>query len=673
MKKIEIDSAKLTEGVKNMKTTGDSSILHIPKDGGGIFLPELIACEERYFVLTLCGLTDHCLTLTFWVHRKKQCRNQEPFGIRFGIMPEIPAKICFDLNWLDGHVLFPEHNPGHMKMVCLGERIEKNEIDHITLMTNPCFHDIDLQISDLFLTNERETDFPLPDIKRIDKFGQYTEKEWSTKIKNEKDLQFRLTSAAETLPDTFAISGWNKYGGCTDLKLANASGFFSKIKKDGKWWLTDPEGCAFFSVGPDCVVARSDCRIDGVENLLEWLPDPTDEIYEKMFVNQNWPEADPQKRRDCTLFSYEKANLYRVFENKWEEKWASLIVRQLKNNGLNTLGNWSDRNLFGKVNLPYVNMLSRFPTTQNMIYRDFPDVFSTEYEKDALACAQDLSLYKDDPYMIGYFLRNEPSWAFVDNLIIADEVLYNPIPTICKEKLIVFLQQKYLTCENLSKAWCKNFISFSDLEIPIRKASALSSEAEEDMRIFSQKMMSAYVSIPSEACRKTAPNHMNLGMRWAWISDPMLITGWENFDVFSINCYAVDPTSALDRVRELGVDLPVMIGEFHHGALDSGLTATGLEGVKTQKDRGLAYRYYCEKVAVHPSGVGCHYFQCYDQFALGRFDGENYNIGFFDICSQPHIEMMNEVKKCSDSIYKIASGSLTPTKIKGESIPMIAY
>ncbi len=25
--------------------------------------------------------------------------------------------------------------------------------------------------------------------------------------------------------------------------------------------------------------------------------------------------------------------------------------------------------------------------------------------------------------MIGYFLRNEPSWAFVDNLVLADEVL----------------------------------------------------------------------------------------------------------------------------------------------------------------------------------------------------------------------------------------------------------
>lgn len=64
---------------------------------------------------------------------------------------------------------------------------------------------------------------------------------------------------------------------------------------------------------------------------------------------------------------------------------------------------------------------------------------------------------------------------------------------------------------------------------------------------------------------------------------------------FSINCYAVDPTSAIQNIVDLGVDLPVMIGEFHFGALDAGLPATGLEGVLSQKDRGIAYRHYCEK------------------------------------------------------------------------------
>ena len=115
------------------------------------------------------------------------------------------------------------------------------------------------------------------------------------------------------------------------------------------------------------------------------------------------------------------------------------------------------------------------------------------------------------------------------------------------------------------------------------------------MRAFSRDMLRRYVEIPARACRAVDQNHMILGMRWAWISDPDLVEGWENFDVFSINCYAVDPTSAIQNIVDLGVDLPVMIGEFHFGALDAGLPATGLEGVLSQRDRGIAYRHYCEK------------------------------------------------------------------------------
>lgn len=341
--------------------------------------------------------------------------------------------------------------------------------------------------------------------------------------------------------------------------------------------------------------------------------------------------------------------------------------------GMNTLGNWSDQRLFENTPIPYVTSLPEFPETEKKIFRDFPDALSDEYKENAKNNAKALAARKDDPMMIGYFLRNEPSWAFVDNLVLADEVLYNPERTVCKEKLIAALKEKYQTVEALNTAWNTKFNDFDDLYQPIRDASAKSEAAKEDQKTFSKEMLRAYVEIPSKACREVDPNHMILGMRWAWISDPDLATGWENFDVFSINCYAVDPTEAISHVVELGVDLPVMIGEFHFGALDTGLSATGLEGVLTQKDRGKAYRYYCERVAAHPNGVGCHYFQCYDQFVLGRFDGENYNIGLFDICSRPYQDMASYVKQCSEVMYDIADGTKVPTDEKAESIPMIAY
>ena len=126
-------------------------------------------------------------------------------------------------------------------------------------------------------------------------------------------------------------------------------------------------------------------------------------------------------------------------------------------------------------------------------------------------------------------------------------------------------------------------------------------------------------------------------------------------------------------MRALGVDLPVMIGEFHFGALDAGQPATGLEAVASQAERAKAYRYYCERSAVHPSGVGCHWFQCYDQFALGRFDGENYNIGLFDITLRPYAEMAAAVQAASGAVYAVKAGEQPPFDERPNSLPMIAY
>ena len=69
--------------------------------------------------------------------------------------------------------------------------------------------------------------------------------------------------------------------------------------------------------------------------------------------------------------------------------------------------------------IPYVTSLPEFPTTKQNIFRDFPDVFNEEYEETAKKNAQELAHIVPAHYswMIGYFLRNEPSWAFVCNLV----------------------------------------------------------------------------------------------------------------------------------------------------------------------------------------------------------------------------------------------------------------
>ncbi len=667
-----IDIKNLVENTVILSGDKKDSVLLLPSIGGGLYLPEIITCRERYMTFFAEVHEEHSLAMNLLIFSKDDPDGQPIFNMRFGLMPKIRAFICIDLNLLDAHILFPGHNEGQLKTVCHGRRVEKSEIGKVVFSNYPCYQDVKLRLSNIVLTDDAPIEYPLPDVKVVDEMGQYKLKNWRGKMKDLGEMKKALKINYNGINGNYPYANWSKYGGWADKKLTEGSGYFSKAKKDERWWLVDPLGYAFFSIGPDCVVARADCRVDGLEKMLDWLPEGNDRVYKSMF-NYEYKRRQEDVRRKPVMFSYEQANLYRAFGEKWYEIWKEYIIGILKSNGMNTLGNWSDENLFGESEMPYVATLPKFPTTEKLIFRDFPDVFSKEYEINAYKAAEYLEKYKNDPYMIGYFLGNEPSWAFVDNLIIADEVLHNEYISECKKALVSFLKEKYNTVEKLNDSWNSDFKSFEELHKKQDNISKRTISSREDMIAFSRIMLERYISIPSIACRRADPNHMNLGIRWAWISDELVVTGWKHFDVFSINCYSMDPTEDLDNVVSLGVDLPIVIGEFHFGALDAGLTATGLEAVRTQKDRGIAFRHYVENAAYHTHAVGCHYFQCYDQFVLGRFDGENYNIGLLDICSMPYKEMMASINECSENIYKIANGEKLPSLEKADSIPMIAY
>ena len=645
--------------------------LEIPKTGGGLDVTEIGRSGERYLQFFAECMEDHSLVLNLNVFKKAGDANPA-FFMRFGILPRLRALICLDLQNIDAHILFPESYPGQLKVVCHGRRVERAAVERITLEMSPCFHDVSLRLSDFTLTDAFPEAFPLPEKKLIDELGQWKMKSWPGKLQGIVQMREKL-QAALSLPDAFSDPDWDQYGGYMKQPVQKGTGFFTKAKIGDRWTLVDPLGNAFFSVGPDCVIARPDCRVDSMERFLDWLPDEDDPVYGVMYKHLPWPFGETERQRDCKLFSFPQANLYRAFGGDWKGQWQRLMSRQLKQNGMNTLGNWSDPESLGVIPLPYVTMLKRFPDTKLKIFRDFPDVLSDEYRESAKECALTLKAKADDPLMIGYFLRNEPQWAFVDGLILADEVLFNENPSACKRKLIAWLTEKYQSPQALSEAWRYPLDDFDALNRPIRNASSLSAQAKDDLKAFSRIMLDAYVGIASKACREADQNHMNLGMRWAWISDPDLVTGWQYFDVFSINCYAVDPTAMLDHVVGLGVDLPIMIGEFHFGALDLGQTATGLEAVPNQTERGKAYRYYTERAAAHAHGVGCHWFQCYDQFALGRFDGENYNIGLFNLCSLPNETMMAAIRETGKRLYRVKLGAEMPVNDKPGTIPMIAY
>jgi hypothetical protein len=119
-------------------------------------------------------------------------------------------------------------------------------------------------------------------------------------------------------------------------------------------------------------------------------------------------------------------------------------------------------------------------------------------------------------------------------------------------------------------------------------------------------------------------------------------------DVISFNQYRY---TLEDFVLPSGVDRPVLVSEFHFGALDRGLLHTGLRSVVDQNQRAEAYIDYVESGLRNPQVVGVHWFQMYDEPVTGRGDGENYQIGFLDICDQPYPETIEASRFAGNQLY----------------------
>jgi hypothetical protein len=175
----------------------------------------------------------------------------------------------------------------------------------------------------------------------------------------------------------------------------------------------------------------------------------------------------------------------------------------------------------------------------------------------------------------------------------------------------------------------------------------------------------------SAACRKYDPDHLNLGARYHTVPPAWALPAMKSFDVFSMNCYKQSvPAESVEAIHT-AIGRPVLIGEWHFGALDAGLPSSGIGRVRDQAARGQAFRYYCEQAATIPACVGVHHFLHYDQSALGRFDGENYNIGFIDVCNRPYEPLCAAARQTHERLYAVAAGEQSAFEDRPEYLPRL--
>lgn len=477
----------------------------------------------------------------------------------------------------------------------------------------------------------------------IDEYGQFLHAEWPGKVHADAMLLKNLEMEDAALRIFAAPVTFDTYGGWLDGPSLTATGSFRTEKVAGKWWLVDPDGHLFWSHGVNCVGFDSGVtEISGRERYFKNLPPNSDNS--RPFYKQQQGKIS---------FNYYGYNLFHKYGTDWRIKATSRVFTRMRSWGLNTIGNWSDANIYlsgSNKKLPYtvnVDYSSKAIDGKNF---KFPDVFDKGFQPALTAAAQKAALKTGkDPFCIGYFVDNE-----LKLLKLTTACMKQSGQGAAKNAFVNYLKAKFSTISALNARWDTQYGNWKK----ILTDTVLPKKADLEMTAFDQVILDRYYAFCRSAMKEAAPDKLYLGSRFNlyriyYPQDTSLNAAFriaaKYNDVVSINYYRY---GSEDLVLPAAVDKPIIIGEFHFGAPDRGLPHSGLRNAFSQTQRAKLYQGYVQESLHNPQIVGTHWFQYGDQPYSGRFDGENYQIGFVDIADNPYPEIVQALRQIGYNMYQ---------------------
>lgn len=391
-------------------------------------------------------------------------------------------------------------------------------------------------------------------------------------------------------------------------------GFFHLAKSGDAWWFVDPGGRRFLSIGVN-VVDRGAARTSSAH------------------------------RAYSALHSYPSLAAWRHDTLTRLERW-----------GFNTLGAWSDAQLYATDRVPFTVCL-QLGSAAGLPWVDMWDP-QTAASVDALA--KDLTApWRHSRALIGYFTDNENPWwdetlfaYFMKQPLRERDARHTPGGwTIngTKRVLLGLIDRAYAgDMQRFARDWrvSRAVRSLADLQgrVEIQRRAGTRPAV---LDAFMDALDERYEQLVTHALRQADPHHLLLGERYAdyYTARQAAIAGRYN-DVLSANLGAwtddgwVSPNWVASMTRMSG--RPVLVSEFYFAAENntSGNANTHATGsfpiVRTQRDRAIAYAAQVRQMASMPDIVGWHWFQYYDEPPAGRTDGEDYNMGLVDVENRPY-------------------------------------
>ncbi|MCW5558663.1 MAG: hypothetical protein KIT22_12640, partial [Verrucomicrobiae bacterium] len=470
-------------------------------------------------------------------------------------------------------------------------------------------------------------------------------------------------------------ANWNEYGGWADGPQRAATGHFRTEKYNGKWYLVDPAGRLFFSVGVnevhDTHATAISQRIQLFPPLPTVSPDPGG-IYSRLDSTHS---SSYLAGAGAQCFSFLRYNLLQKHGPNWRDRFATLTLQRLRSWGFNVLVNHGNPSYYQNLRFAYALIFeSAFPVTipgTGITWGPFPDVYDDRFS-DTLSKKLDgwspFAFSKNDPWCIGIFVDNELPWADVESR--DNELGLGALSAAATQPAkIAFLKQlqdKYPSVASLNKAWDTAFTSWDQmLTTSVKLTPAQINNARQDLSLFFEQAADTYFSKVQAVMRAQAPNKLYLGTRISRMSGRAIRAASRYCDVISLNFYGRSPLQLLNQTlpdnftfRDCIGDKPILLSEFSFCALDTGLIYnSGIECLD-EEDRAQRFQRFIYDALMESNVVGANYFQYVDQIVTGRsYDGEARITGLIDNTDRPHRHFVATARQLSDAMYAIRSGS----------------
>jgi hypothetical protein len=481
-----------------------------------------------------------------------------------------------------------------------------------------------------------ELDAKLNAMPYLDTMGQVRAVNWPGKAVSIDEAKAALQAEYEAASRNVDRRRTSTYGGWIKGATQKATGRFRTEKVDGKWWLIDPEGQLFFSVGACMASNKSETLVHPKRRdsgYFAFIPDKEDPLRS---TGLRWDKGQQ-------LINFPTLNYARFFGKGWEDRTRGGDLDRMQTWGLNTLGCWSDEAMQKDHRMPYTLIASPWWRSGN--HNAFPSPFSEDFESKLGNALQKILWAKDDPWLLGVFLGNELEWPDEITPMLFDE----PTDPATKAWAIAKMKQKYVQLSALNSAWKTQHADWESILTRI-PANEIPKAVRDDLEPLYVEFASTFFRRCKATLEGVLPGTLYLGCRTH--RGPKLLgkAAVGHVDVFSVNVY--DPQVRANQLAQ-DEDMPIISSEFHFGAVDRGIPSPGLVGVWDQRQRGLAFAHYLASALADPRFVGVHWFQWLDQCAAGRPDRENHAVGFVDITGRAHREFVETVSKANSRLYEV--------------------